>query len=57
MQKGPVRRFGPQQFVEMPFYNQPFFDLLTQFEFLLARHAGRSVQLAGLEGICSSSKN
>lgn len=35
----------------MPFYNQAFFDQLTQFEFLLhAMPAGR-VQLAGLEGI------
>jgi glycosyltransferase domain-containing protein len=51
VEKGPVRRFGPKQYVEMPFYNQVFFDQLTQFEFLLhAMPAGR-VQLAGLEGI------
>jgi GT2 family glycosyltransferase len=51
VEKGPVRRFGPKQYVEMPFYNQQFFDQLTQFEFLLhAMPAGR-VQLAGLEGI------
>ncbi|MNB83772.1 N-glycosyltransferase [compost metagenome] len=51
VEKGPVRRFGPKQYVEMPFYNQAFFDQLTQFEFLLhAMPAGR-VQLAGLEGI------
>ncbi|WP_223544356.1 TIGR00180 family glycosyltransferase [Pseudomonas sp. A-B-19] len=51
VEKGPERRFGPKQYVEMPFYNQPFFDQLTQFEFLLhAMPAGR-VQLAGLEGI------
>ncbi|MBV7550113.1 TIGR00180 family glycosyltransferase [Pseudomonas sp. PDM26] len=51
VEKGPERRFGPKQYVEMPFYNQPFFDQLSQFEFLLhAMPAGR-VQLAGLEGI------
>ncbi|MGZ9740089.1 TIGR00180 family glycosyltransferase [Pseudomonas sp. GNP012] len=51
VEKGPERRFGPKQYVEMPFYNQAFFDQLTQFEFLLhAMPAGR-VQLAGLEGI------
>ncbi|MEB0045458.1 MULTISPECIES: TIGR00180 family glycosyltransferase [unclassified Pseudomonas] len=50
-QGGPQRRFGPKQYVEMPFYNQAFFDQLTQFEFLLhAMPAGR-VQLQGLEGI------
>ena len=47
----PQRRFGPKQYVEMPFYNQVFFDQLTQFEFLLhAMPAGR-VQLQELEGI------
>ncbi|MBC3362537.1 TIGR00180 family glycosyltransferase [Pseudomonas sp. SWRI154] len=47
----PIRSFGPQQFVEMPFYNQPVFDLLTHFEFLLhAMPAGR-LQLQQLEGI------
>lgn len=47
----PVRSFGPEQFVEMPFYNQPMFDLLTQFEFLLhAMPAGR-LQLKELEGV------
>ncbi|WP_322614367.1 TIGR00180 family glycosyltransferase [Pseudomonas sp. BIC9C] len=51
VETGPVRRFGPKQYVEMPFYNQAFFDQLTQFEFLLhAMPAGR-VQLQGLEGI------
>ncbi|KPU58731.1 glycosyltransferase domain protein [Pseudomonas fluorescens] len=51
VEQGPVRRFGPKQYVEMPFYNQAFFDQLTQFEFLLhAMPAGR-VQLQGLEGI------
>ncbi|WP_024617490.1 TIGR00180 family glycosyltransferase [Pseudomonas kilonensis] len=47
----PVRSFGPQQFVEMPFYNLRVFDLLTEFEFLLhAMPAGR-LQLQQLEGI------
>ncbi len=47
----PVRSFGPEQFVEMPFYNKPVFDLLTEFEFLLhAMPAGR-LQLQELEGI------
>ena len=41
------RLFGSEQFVEMPFYNKPIFDLLTEFEFLLhAMPAGR-LQLAG----------
>lgn len=44
------RRFRPRQYVEMPFYNQAFFDQLSHFEFLLhAMPAGR-VQLDGLEG-------
>ncbi|MGC5700251.1 TIGR00180 family glycosyltransferase [Pseudomonas sp. NFXW11] len=47
----PVRLFGPEQFVEMPFYNQTMFDLLTGFEFLLhAMPAGR-LQLKELEGV------
>ena len=47
----PVRMFGPEQFVEMPFYNKPMFDLLTGFEFMLhAMPAGR-LQLQELEGI------
>ncbi|RBB99823.1 TIGR00180 family glycosyltransferase [Pseudomonas sp. MWU12-2115] len=49
--KVPDRRFGPLQYVEMPFYNQAFFDRLEQFEFMLhAMPAGR-MQLEGLEGI------
>jgi glycosyltransferase domain-containing protein len=49
--KVPDRRFGPQQYVEMPFYNQAFFDQLTQFEFMLhAMPAGR-LQLEQLEGV------
>lgn len=49
--KHPDRRFGPLQYVEMPFYNQAFFDRLEQFEFMLhALPAGR-MQLEGLEGV------
>lgn len=47
----PVRTFGERQFVEMPFYNQKVFDLLTQFEFLIhSMPAGRS-HLKQLEGV------
>ncbi|WLH37195.1 TIGR00180 family glycosyltransferase [Pseudomonas sp. FP2196] len=47
----PVRSFAPEQFVEMPFYNKPVFDLLTEYEFLLhAMPAGR-LQLQELEGV------
>ena len=47
----PERVFAPKQYVELPFYNQPFFDQLTEYEFLLhAMPAGR-LQMAGLEGI------
>ncbi|AZE47514.1 Glycosyl transferase, group 2 family [Pseudomonas chlororaphis] len=57
VEAGPQRRFGPKQYVEMPFYNQPFFDQLTQFEFLLhAMPAGR-VQLQGLEGVWARQKS
>ncbi|RMQ44898.1 Glycosyl transferase, group 2 protein [Pseudomonas cichorii] len=42
-------RFEPRQFVEMPFYNQPFFDELENIEFLIhIMPAGRQ-QLEGLE--------
>jgi len=51
------RRFGPIQYVEMPFYNQPFFDKLSEFEFMLhAMPAGR-VQLDGLEGVWTRQKD
>jgi len=46
----PKRVFGPQQYVEMPFYNSAFFEQLTQCEFLLhAMPAGR-LQLEQMEG-------
>lgn len=48
---GPERRFGPMQFVEMPYYNQAFFDQLTEIEFFLHAMPAARVQLAALEGI------
>ncbi|WP_322364472.1 TIGR00180 family glycosyltransferase [Pseudomonas sp. Teo4] len=49
--KPPVRAFQPSQYVEMPFYNQAFFDRLTELEFLIhAMPAGR-LQLEQLEGV------
>ena len=57
VQNGPDRKFGLLQYVEMPYYNQAFFDLLTQIEFLLhAMPAGR-LQLQGLEGIWADQEN
>ncbi|WLG86422.1 TIGR00180 family glycosyltransferase [Pseudomonas cucumis] len=49
--KGPIREFGPTQFVEMPFYNQPFFDRLTEFEFLLHAMPAGKLQLERLEAV------
>lgn len=47
----PKRIFGEQQYVEMPFYNKPMFDLLAQLQFLIhAMPAGR-LQLKELEPI------
>jgi GT2 family glycosyltransferase len=47
----PDRRFGPLQYVEMPFYNQAFFDLLEQFEFMMHTLPAGRLQLEGLEGV------
>ncbi|WPN56510.1 TIGR00180 family glycosyltransferase [Pseudomonas sp. P9_31] len=48
---GPTRQFGLQQYVELPFYNQQFFDQLSEIEFLLhAMPAGR-LQLEELEAV------
>ncbi|MGY3256619.1 TIGR00180 family glycosyltransferase [Pseudomonas chlororaphis] len=47
----PVRSFGPEQFVEMPFYNKPMFDLLTEFEFLMHGMPAGRLQLQELEGV------
>ncbi|WP_460098068.1 TIGR00180 family glycosyltransferase [Pseudomonas sp. H3_C08] len=49
--KAPDRRFGPLQYVEMPFYNQAFFDRLEQFEFMLHTLPAGRMQLEGLEGV------
>lgn len=49
--KAPDRRFGPLQYVEMPFYNQAFFDHLEQFEFMLHTLPAGRMQLEGLEGV------
>jgi len=46
----PDRRFGPLQYIEMPFYNQAFFDLLEQFEFMMHTLPAGRLQLEGLEG-------
>jgi len=47
----PVRCFAPSQYVEMPFYNQAFFDQLTELEFLIGALPAGRVQLQALEGI------
>lgn len=47
----PVRTFNTEQFVEMPFYNQTVFDLLTEFEFLLHTMPAGKLQIQELEGI------
>ncbi|MBL0797734.1 glycosyltransferase family 2 protein [Pseudomonas sp. B7] len=57
IEAGPQRRFGPKQYVEMPFYNQAFFDQLTQFEFLLHSMPAGRLQLQGLEGIWARQQN
>lgn len=45
----PVRRFEPTQYVELPFYNQAFFDVLTGLEFLLHAVPTGRLQLDELE--------
>ncbi|MFJ4145723.1 glycosyltransferase [Pseudomonas sp. NPDC089734] len=42
-------RFEPQQFVELPFYNQPFFDELAKIEFLIHIMPAGQLQLEELE--------
>ncbi|AMB85332.1 glycosyl transferase family 2 [Pseudomonas agarici] len=49
--QAPERRFGPRQYVEMPFYNQVFFDELTHIEFLLHGLPAGRLQLEKLEGV------
>lgn len=54
--QGPICRFEPTQFVELPFYNQPFFECLSRLEFLMhAMPAGR-VQLQELEAVLLKQK-
>lgn len=48
---GPMRVFGPKQYVEMPFYNQAFFDELTHCEFLIHTMPAGRIQLDELEGV------
>ena len=43
-------RFEPEQFVELPFYNQPLFDELARIEFLIHVLPAGRVQLGELEG-------
>ncbi|MNJ17339.1 N-acetylglucosaminyl-diphospho-decaprenol L-rhamnosyltransferase [compost metagenome] len=47
----PVRFFGEQQFVEMPFYNKTMFDLLSQIEFLIHSMPAGRLQIKELEPI------
>ncbi|MBV4553174.1 TIGR00180 family glycosyltransferase [Pseudomonas sp. SWRI102] len=52
----PVRRFEPTQYVELPFYNQAFFDVLTSLEFLLHAAPSGQVQLKELEAVMLKQK-
>ena len=45
------RCFGPRQFVEMPFYNQAFFDVLSDIEFLIHAMPAGQLQMQHLEGV------
>ncbi|MBA1314355.1 TIGR00180 family glycosyltransferase [Pseudomonas monteilii] len=47
----PQRIFGERQFVELPFYNKPMFDLMTEFEFLIHTMPAGRQQLIELEPI------
>jgi len=49
--EAPLRRFGPNQYVEMPFYNAVFFDWMTDVEFFLHALPAQPRQLAALEGV------
>lgn len=54
--EGPICRFEPTQYVELPFYNQPFFECLSRLEFLMhAIPAGR-IQLQELEAVLLKQK-
>ncbi|MCD4530974.1 glycosyltransferase family 2 protein [Pseudomonas sp. C3-2018] len=52
----PARRFEPTQYVELPFYNQAFFDVLTALEFLLHAAPSGQVQLKELEAVMLKQK-
>ncbi|WP_434705386.1 TIGR00180 family glycosyltransferase [Pseudomonas sp. Z1-12] len=52
----PVRRFEPTQYVELPFYNQSFFDVLSALEFLLHAAPSGQVQLKELEAVMLKQK-
>ncbi|MNF26554.1 N-acetylglucosaminyl-diphospho-decaprenol L-rhamnosyltransferase [compost metagenome] len=47
----PTRQFGPTQYVEMPFYNQAYFDQLTELEFLINAMPAGKLQLERLEAV------
>lgn len=53
----PVRRFEPTQYVELPFYNQAFFDVLTALEFLLHAVPTGHLQLEELEATMLQQKD
>ncbi|MBD8574389.1 TIGR00180 family glycosyltransferase [Pseudomonas syringae] len=46
-----VQSFDSQQFMDMPFYNKAFFDLLSHIEFLLHTMPAGRQQLIELEGV------
>lgn len=47
----PTRAFGEQQFLEMPYYTKPMFDLLAEFEHLIHSLPCGRLQLRELEPI------
>lgn len=47
----PEPRFEPEQFVELPFYNPPFFKALEHIEFLMHVIPAGVLQLKGLEAL------
>lgn len=52
----PVRRFEPTQFVELPFYNEAFFDVLSSLEFLQHAVPTGRLQLEELEAVMLKQK-
>ncbi len=49
--EAPDPQFEPRQFIEMPFYNQSFFDELARIEFLIHAIPAGNIQLKELEGL------